>query len=195
MASRGEAAQYFNGGSQQQPSGYQMNGPPQGGQWQQQQQQQPQQGYGYGAPQQGGYGPPPGPPPPQQHYNNGGAPPMPPPPTYGQQYGSDHKPAFEETFKIEKPKWNDLWAGALFLAVCAGFVAVSGIAIQGYASTKSFNGGGIYGSQNDFGLSTNTIVLFAFCLGVAFVLGYGYVWIARSKINSSFIREDCTLTT
>jgi hypothetical protein len=56
---------------------------------------------------------------------------------------------------------------------------VSGVAIEGYAKTKGFNGGGIYGSQNDFGLSTNTIVLFAFCLGVAIVLSYGYVWLAR----------------
>jgi hypothetical protein len=52
---------------------------------------------------------------------------------------------------------------------------VSGISIQGYAATKSFNGGGIYGSQNEFGLTTNTIVLFMMCLAVAFVLGYGYV--------------------
>lgn len=47
------------------------------------------------------------------------------------------------------------------------------------ASTKGFNGGGIYGSQNDFGLDTNTIVLFVFCLCVALVLSYAYVWGAR----------------
>jgi hypothetical protein len=161
MANQGEASQYYQGGS----GGYQMQQPP------------PQQQYGYGAPQQGGYGPPPGPPP-QQHYNGGS---MPPPPNYGQQYGGDQKPQFEEAFKIEKPKWNDLWAGILFLIVCAGYVVVSAISIQGYAATKGFNGGGIYDSGNEFGLTTNTIVLFAFCLGVALVLGYGYVWLARSK--------------
>jgi hypothetical protein len=164
MANQGEASQYYGGNN-----GYQMNqpSPPQ------------QQGYGYGAPQQqGGYGPPSGPPPQQQHYGGNG---MPPPPNYGQQYGADQKPQFEEAFKIEKPKWNDLWAGILFILVCAGYVAVSAISIQGYAATKGFNGGGIYDSGNEFGLTTNTIVLFAFCLLVALVLGYAYVWVARSK--------------
>ena len=61
-----------------------------------------------------------------------------------------------------------------------GFVAVSGLTIQGYAATKGFNGGGIYGSSNKFGLSTNTIVLFAFVLGTAFVLGYVYFTLARA---------------
>lgn len=165
MAQHGEAASYFQGGG----GGYQMN-----------QQQPPPQGYGYGAPQQGGYGPPPGPPP-NQNYGGG---PMPPPPNYGQQFGGDQKPAFDQAFKIEKPKFNDIWAAILFLAVCAGFVVVSGISIQGYSATKGFNGGGIYDSQNEFGLSTNTLVLFVFCLAVALVLGYGYVWLARSKLAS-----------
>lgn len=105
---------------------------------------------------------------------------MPPPPTYGENFGNwESKPSYDQAFKVEKPKWNDIWAGLLFLAVCAGFVAVSGISIEGYASTYGFNGGGIYGSQNDFGLDTNTIVLFIFCLLVALVLGYGYVALAR----------------
>jgi hypothetical protein len=176
MANQGEAAQYFQGeggrgyNNINNNNGYQMQQPP-----------QQQQGYGYGAPQQqNGYGPPSGPPPQQQQQHNyGGG--MPPPPNYGQQYGADQKPQFEEAFKIEKPKWNDLWAGILFIIVCAGYVVVSAISIQGYSATKGFNGGGIYGSQNEFGLSTNTIVLFAFCLLVAMVLGYGYVWLARSK--------------
>lgn len=47
------------------------------------------------------------------------------------------------------------------------------------AATHSFNGGGIYGSRNDFGLSTNTIVLFAFCLAVALVFSYVYILLAR----------------
>ena len=65
------------------------------------------------------------------------------------------------------------------MIVFAGFVAVSGISLQGYAANKGFNGGGIYGSSNDFGLNTNTIVLFVFCLAMALVLGYGYVALAR----------------
>lgn len=105
---------------------------------------------------------------------------MPPPPSYGQQYGeSDQKPSFDQAFKVEKPKWNDIWAGLLLLIVFGGFVAVSGISIQGYAATYGFNGDGIYGSNNDFGLSTNTIVLFIFCVVMAVVLGYGYVLLAR----------------
>ena len=37
------------------------------------------------------------------------------PPTYGQDFhmAEDHKQSFEQTFKVEKPKLNDLWAGIL----------------------------------------------------------------------------------
>lgn len=109
------------------------------------------------------------------------------PPNYGQNYGNaeqgyggGEKPTFDQQFKVAKPKFNDLWAGILFIAVFCGYVAVSGISIQGYAATKGFNGGGIYNSSNDFGLSTNTLVLFIFCLAVALVLSYAYVWCARA---------------
>ncbi|KAH9828340.1 Protein PNS1 [Teratosphaeria destructans] len=122
------------------------------------------------------YGAPP-PPPPQQQQQWSGPQYMPPPPTYQQTF--TQADTFQEKFKIERPRWHDWWAGLLFLAVGAGFVAVSGLSLQGYAATKGFNGGGIYGSGNDFGLTTNTIVLFAFCLAVALVLGYGYVTLAR----------------
>jgi len=124
------------------------------------------------------------------------------PPQYSQTYDANsydpngEKVGFNQAFRIEKPRWNDLWAGILvrtlsfhsgkhslipsqFLIVFFGFAAVSGISLNGYASTKGFNGGGIYGSSNDFGLTTNTIVLFAFCLVVAIVLSYGYVSLAR----------------
>lgn len=125
-----------------------------------------------------------------------------PPPNYGQKYGPSgfdggEKPTFDQAFKIEKPKFNDLWAAILFLIVCAGFVAVSGISIHSYgeyvqyqctksnfltglATNKSFNGGGIYGGSNDFGLDTNTIVLFIFCLASALVLSFAYVFTART---------------
>lgn len=66
-----------------------------------------------------------------------------------------------------------------FLLCFLGFAAVSGLTISGYSSTKSLNGGGIYDGGNTFGLSTHTIVLFAFCLAVAVVLSYVYVWLAR----------------
>ena len=105
---------------------------------------------------------------------------MPPPPTYGENFGNwEEKPTFDQAFKVEKPKYNDIWAGLLFLAVVAGFIAISGIALQGYAAAYNYSGGGIYDSHNKFGLDTNTIVLFIFCLVIALVLGYGYVYLAR----------------
>ena len=69
------------------------------------------------------------------------------------------KQDFTQTFKLDKPKYNDIWAALLFIATFCGFVAVSGIAIQGYSATKLFQGGGIYGAPATVGLSTNTIIL------------------------------------
>ena len=61
-----------------------------------------------------------------------------------------------------------------------GLVVVSGISLNAYRVTKRTNGNGIYdGRGNDFGLSTNTIVLFAFVLVVAFVTSGVYFFIAR----------------
>ncbi|KAI0003522.1 DUF580-domain-containing protein [Xylariaceae sp. FL0662B] len=97
---------------------------------------------------------------------------------YATGYGNE-KIMFDQAFKIEKPRYNDLWAGILFLIVCAGYVAVSAISINGYASTKSFQGGGIYDSGSRVGLSTNTLVLFVFCLCIAIVFSYVYVMLAR----------------
>lgn len=109
----------------------------------------PQQGYGYGAPppqQNYGYnqGPPPqnygGPqhagfqqsteyqqmPPPQQSFEyqdpnkyTQAAPTYAPP--------QDSKQGFDQTFKIQKPKFNDWWAGLLFIATFLGFVVCSRI--------------------------------------------------------------------
>lgn len=52
-----------------------------------------------------------------------------PPPQYGQtlapNYGGydpavhGEKPSFDQAFKVEKPKWNDLWAGILVRRECA----------------------------------------------------------------------------
>src|SRR5580700_5259588 len=84
------------------------------------------------------------------------------PPAYDQlpiNYGSGEKQSFDQTFYVEKPKYNDLWAAFLLFFVFAGFVVVSAIAIQGYDKTKHFQGGGIYGGANTVGLSTNTIIL------------------------------------
>ncbi|KAI0149301.1 plasma-membrane choline transporter-domain-containing protein [Pestalotiopsis sp. NC0098] len=140
---------YYNGGQQAPNNNYYQQ------QQQPQYQQQQQQPYGQ---------PPPGGPP--QNYNNN-----------NQNYGE--KPTFDQTFKIEKPKWNDLWAGILLIAVFLGFAAVSGISLHGYATTKNINGGGIYNGSQAVGLNTNTIVLFIFCLCIAFFFSYAYVWLAR----------------
>jgi hypothetical protein len=63
--------------------------------------------------------------------------------------------------------------------VFAGFVAISGYTISGYASHSGLNNGGFTGTDNDFGLNGNTVVLFAFVLVTALVLGYLYVSLAR----------------
>lgn len=61
-----------------------------------------------------------------------------------------------------------------------GFVAVSGLSLQGYSANKSFSGGGIYNAPNDFSLNTNTIVLFAFVLLVAFAFSWAYFTAAKA---------------
>jgi hypothetical protein len=110
----------------------------------------------------GYYNAPPGPPPAQQApkeqyngaggYNQGNHGQQPPQYSYNN-YGpqsyeaTGEKIGFDQAFKIEKPKWNDWWAGLLFLATFGAFVVVSGISIQGYAATYGFNGGGIYDSR------------------------------------------------
>ncbi|KAK9457938.1 plasma-membrane choline transporter-domain-containing protein [Dipodascopsis uninucleata] len=98
--------------------------------------------------------------------------------------GNDEKrpqngPTFEDEFKVEKPKWNDVWATILFLAVLAGFIVVSGISLNAYRGTKDFNGNGIYGSTQTFSLNTNTVVLFAFVIVISLVISVLYFWLAR----------------
>lgn len=88
----GEADSYYNADQRGAPQQYGQQPP----QYQPQYEQQYQQ-----------------PPPPQQPYppQNGNGAPM------GGQNGYqgefDEKHSFDQQFKIEKPKWNDLWAGIL----------------------------------------------------------------------------------
>ncbi|KAL4749932.1 hypothetical protein BDW72DRAFT_204370 [Aspergillus terricola var. indicus] len=115
----------------------------------------------------------------QYNYNGDNRPPEPkpphePPPTYNQAvYG------FDDAFKVEKPKFHDIWAGLLFIAVFLGYVAVSGVSIYRYSKNKAFNGDGIYDSANTFSLDTNTLVLFMFVLCVALAFSWGYFLLAR----------------
>ena len=176
MAQQGQAGGYYN-------NQYQAPGPPPSGY----EGYQGQQGYQQS--------------PPQQQFAYAGGPPLPSgqqlnhqteeygkpqytqnPPEYGSGFVPpvDDKQTFQQTIKIEKPKWNDLWAAILLLLTFLGFVAVSGIACYRYSRYHKFNGGGIYGSANDFSLNTNTLVLFVFVLVVAFVLSWGYFLAARA---------------
>jgi hypothetical protein len=184
---------YYNG-QQQYQQGY--NGPPQ----QQYQQQQYNQGP---SPQQYDQQYNQGPPPQQyQQYNNNGPSEqqMPHPPSYGQNYSSpDGKASFENTFKVERPKWNDvrqkseeshfqahtnrraqIWAGILLIAVFLGYTGVSGYCLYYYSQNSGLNNGGFDGTDNTFGLNGNTLVLFAFVLLASLVLGYGYMAMART---------------
>lgn len=106
--------------------------------------------------------------------------PAPPAPDNGYGNGYGEKPNFDQVFKVDKPKWNDVWAGILFLIVVFGFVAVSGISLQGYSATKLQSGNGIYDGAESVGLNTNTILLFMFVLCIAIVFSYAYVLLART---------------
>ncbi|KAL2818855.1 plasma-membrane choline transporter-domain-containing protein [Aspergillus granulosus] len=132
--------------------------------------QNPQLGY------QNGYQPTPA----QYQYNGHHSEPKPPPPTQGEPptynqavYG------FDDAFKVEQPKFHDLWAGLLLIAVFLGYVAVSGLSIYRYSKYKGFNGTGIYDSSNSVSLDTNTLVLFIFVLCVALAFSWGYFLAAR----------------
>ncbi|CAG8971263.1 hypothetical protein HYALB_00001429 [Hymenoscyphus albidus] len=108
------------------------------------------------------------------------------PPQYGKQENQtngdiNQNYGFEEKFKLDRPKFNDLWATILFSATFLGFVAVSGLTIYGYSHTKGQQGHGIYNPNSTaVALNSNTIILFAFVLAVAFVLSLAYFWVIRA---------------
>ncbi|RCK55919.1 Protein PNS1 [Candida viswanathii] len=86
---------------------------------------------------------------------------------------------FEDSFKIEKPKFNDWPFAVFFWLVVAGFIAVAGITLNALRATYGFQGGSIYGSGNTFTLNTNTIILFAFIIVMAIVLSAAIIVFAR----------------
>ena len=98
MATHGAADSYYNGAGDQAKQGYpmqpQMQYPPQA----------PSNGYQQGAPQ---YQQPP--PNYGQNFQSSGPPPM---------TGVDGKQSFDQAFKLESPKYNDLWAGILVIRPC-----------------------------------------------------------------------------
>lgn len=122
MAQQGEAAGYYSGAPQQPQQSYYQG---------QQYGQQPPMNYSQQPPQYGqNYAPPQGPPPPQH------------PPAQHNGYAQMEyveKPNFDQAFKIEKPKYNDWWAGLLLIVVFLGYCAVSAISIRGYGKINSFS--------------------------------------------------------
>lgn len=86
---------------------------------------------------------------------------------------------FDQSFKVEKPRFND-WPFALFFwAVVAGFIAVAGITLNALKKTYGLQGSSIYNSTNDFTLNTNTVILFGFVVVVGVVLSALVIVFAR----------------
>ncbi|GAO19154.1 uncharacterized protein UV8b_03415 [Ustilaginoidea virens] len=173
----GAADSYANSGNERAWGGQQQYGQQQYGQQQYGQPQYGQQQYGQQQHHQQHHQQQP----PQGYYDSQGQDPSnygpPPPYSYNPPKGNEADYTFDQAFKIEKPKYNDLWAGILLLLVFAGFVVVSAISIRGYVTGA--RGHGIYGGNNSFSLNNNTIILFAFGLVVAFVLSWAYISVAR----------------
>lgn len=86
---------------------------------------------------------------------------------------------FEEKFKVEKPKWNDLPFTFIFLAVVAGYIALAVICIRAYRITHSSQGNGIYDDTNDYSLNTASIILLVFVVALSVVLAFLYFTLAR----------------
>ncbi|OAA59145.1 DUF580 domain containing protein [Niveomyces insectorum RCEF 264] len=96
-----------------------------------------------------------------------------------QNFDMDGKQGYNQMFAVQGPRYHDIWAGVLFLACIAGFVAVSGLSIHGYATTRSSSGDGIYDSDATFGLTTNTLIGLLISIAIAIVLSVLYLWCAR----------------
>lgn len=86
---------------------------------------------------------------------------------------------FEESFKIEKPKWNDWPFTVFFLLTVAGFIAIAGITLNALKKTYGLQGSSIYNSADTFTLNTNTIILFGFIIVVGVVLSVLIIVYAR----------------
>lgn len=97
--------------------------------------------------------------------------------------GNGEKPQpsenFDESFKVEKPRFNDWPMAVFFWLVVGGFVAVAGITLNAYRKTYGFQGSSIYDAQNLFTLNTNTYILFAFIICVGVVLSFLLILFAR----------------
>lgn len=86
---------------------------------------------------------------------------------------------FEESFKIEKPKYNDWPLAVFFWLTVGGFIAIAVITLSALKKTYGFQGSSIYNSANTFTLNTNTIILFGFIIVVGVVLSALIIVYAR----------------
>lgn len=96
-------------------------------------------------------------------------------------YNYNEKVSYDQFFQPPKQrKFKDMWAGLLFLATVAGFVAIAVISLRAYTQTRSAQGSSIYDADDsDFGLNTSTIICMVVCVAVAVVLSVCYLMIAR----------------
>ncbi|KAH7329490.1 plasma-membrane choline transporter-domain-containing protein [Stachybotrys elegans] len=117
----------------------------------------------------------------QQPYHNEPPPPVPPhpyggdanaPPPLATDNMQSEKASFEQAFQIQRPKWNDLWAGIVFLTVVAGYIGISAWSLYRYSNTSGTVSYNVFDRQ--------TILIFVVCLGTAFILSFLYVWLART---------------
>ncbi|ANB15630.1 Pns1p [Sugiyamaella lignohabitans] len=102
---------------------------------------------------------------------------LPPPINYATK--PEEGQSFEEQFKVEKPKWNDVIFIFVFLAFVAGFIVIAALTLSAYVKHRGFEGTSIYNSQNTFSLNTHTIILFAFVTVICVVLAFLYYTLAR----------------
>lgn len=84
---------------------------------------------------------------------------------------------FDQSFAVQKPRYNDWPFAIFFLLVVCGFAVVAGITIN--ALRQTYIGGSIYHSSNSFSLNSNTIILFAFIIVVAVVFSAIIIVYAR----------------
>ncbi|KAM9940240.1 hypothetical protein OXX80_000295 [Metschnikowia pulcherrima] len=86
---------------------------------------------------------------------------------------------YDEAFKVEKPKINDIAFAIFFLLVVAGFIAVAGITLHAMQQTYSVQGGSIYSSSSAFTFNSNTAILFGFVVVISVVLSFLLILFAR----------------
>lgn len=86
---------------------------------------------------------------------------------------------FDESFKVQKPKWNDWPFTVFFVLTVAGFIAIAGITLNALKKTYGVQGSSIYDSANTFTLNTNTIILFGFVIVIGVVLSALIIVYAR----------------